>query len=183
MSRKSRRRKKAKRKEKKKSRRRARRQAAATQTARKQAVTKTVPDDGRPRCGLCGNTENLTKTECCDNWVCDDEHEYVPFSFARNSCHRNHRRFTLCGHHHAEGHRGHWKDCPRCRESFDTEIYVWRGTNEYNFEVLENPPPYEPTKCAACGRAIHLGTETYSQGPDGYLCEACTGRKFGDLPL
>ncbi len=31
------------------------------------------------------------------------------------------------------------------RESFETEMYVYYGTNEYNFEVLENPPEYEPT--------------------------------------
>ena len=24
--------------------------------------------------------ENLTKTECCGNWICDDEHKYVMFS-------------------------------------------------------------------------------------------------------
>ena len=41
------------------------------------------------RCGLCGKTRNLTKTECCDHWICDDEDKYVMFSYARNSCHRN----------------------------------------------------------------------------------------------
>ncbi len=30
-------------------------------------------------CGLCGATTNLTKTPCCDNWVCDDADKYVPF--------------------------------------------------------------------------------------------------------
>ena len=54
----------------------------------------------KPRCGLCGKTENLTKTECCGQWICDDEDQYVMFSFARNSCWRNHRRFTLCGYHY-----------------------------------------------------------------------------------
>jgi len=24
-------------------------------------------------------------------------------------------------------------------------MYVWYGTNDYNFVVLENPPHYEPT--------------------------------------
>jgi len=110
-----------------------------------------------PRCGLCGKTKNLTKTECCGTWICDDEHKYVMFSYARNSCIRNHRRYTLCGYHHTEGHPGDWTDCPKCRESFETEMYVWYGTNEYNFKKLPNPPAYEPTHCADCGRVIRLG--------------------------
>ncbi len=60
----------------------------------------------KPRCGLCGKATNLTKTECCGNWICDDEDQYVMFSYARNSCLRNHRRYTLCGYHHTEGHEG-----------------------------------------------------------------------------
>ena len=59
---------------------------------------------------------------------------------ARNSCHRNHRRYTLCAFHHGEGHPGDWQTCPKCRKSFPTEIYVRYGTNEYNFVKLENPP-------------------------------------------
>ena len=88
---------------------------------------------GRPRCGLCGKTRKLTKTECCGQWICDDEDKYIIFSYARNSCSRNHRRFTLCGYHYTEEHEGNWKDCPECRNSFETEIYVYYGTNEYNF--------------------------------------------------
>ena len=134
----------------------------------------------RPRCGLCGKTGNLTKTECCDQWICDDEDQYRLFSFARNSCSRNHRRYTLCGYHFAEEHPGDWKECPECRDSLETEMYVWYGTNEYNFEKLENPPEYEPTKCQ-CGKVIALGRDGYSHGPDGYLCEKCTSKKFPDL--
>jgi hypothetical protein len=62
-------------------------------------------------------------------------------------------------------------------------MYVWRGTNEYNFEILENPPEYEPTKCTNCGKVIVLGKEGYSYGSEGYLCEKCTSEKLGDLPL
>ena len=67
------------------------------------------------RCGLCGKTGKLVRTDCCGNWICDDEGEYVLFSYARNSCHRNHGRYTLCGYHHNEGHAGDWKDCSECR--------------------------------------------------------------------
>ena len=133
------------------------------------------------KCGLCGATKNLVRTECCGNWICDDEKDYVMFSYARNSCSRNHRRFTLCGYHHNENHSGHWKDCKKCRNDIEIEMYVYYGTNEYNFEVLENPPEFEPTKCSTCGTVIHLGEDGYSVGKDGYTCEACTAKKFPGL--
>ncbi len=134
---------------------------------------------GVPRCGLCGRTKNLTKTECCGNWICDDEHKYVMFSYARNSCSRNHRRYTLCSYHYTEGHPGNWKDCAKCREGFETEMYVWYGTNEYNFEKLPNPPEYEPTHCADCGKVIRLGEEGYYMiSRDYYYCERGTQRSM-----
>lgn len=128
----------------------------------------------KPVCGLCGSTENLTRTECCGNWICDDEHEYVMFSYARNSCHRNHRRYTLCGFHYMEGHEGRWQDCDKCREAFETEMYVHYGTNEYNFEKLPNPPAYEPTKCHTCGEVIVLGDGGYSIQGGNYFCPTCS---------
>jgi hypothetical protein len=121
------------------------------------------------------------KTECCGNWICDDEDQYVLFSYAHNSCSRNHRRYTLCGHHHAEEHKGDWKDCVKCREDIETELYVYFGTNEYNFEKLPNPPAYEPTRCSKCGRVIRLAYDMYSSSGNGYLCEKCTKREFPDL--
>lgn len=133
----------------------------------------------QPRCGLCGKTENLTKTECCGNWICDDEYKYVLFSFARNSCYRNHRRYTLCGYHYVEGHSGHWKNCQKCRDEITkTEMYVWYGTNEYNFEKLENPPSYEPTKCSKCGTLIILSEGGYSTKGREYFCEKCTAEEI-----
>ena len=132
----------------------------------------------QPRCGLCGKTKKLTKTECCGNWICDDEDKYVLFSYARNSCYRNHRRFTLCGFHHTEGHSGHWKDCPKCREGTETEMYVYYGTNEYNFEKLENPPEYQPTKCTKCGTVIVLSQGGYSTKGDDYWCAKCSDEKM-----
>lgn len=129
-------------------------------------------------CGLCGSTKNLTKTECCGNWICDDEHEYVLFSYARNSCSRNHRRFTLCGFHHAEGHTGRWQDCAQCRDAFETETYVHYGNNEYNFETLPNPPAYDPTHCHQCGRVIPLGEGGYSVAGGDYYCGRCTAARM-----
>ena len=136
----------------------------------------------RPCCGLCGKTGKLTRTECCDQWICDDEGQYVLFSYARNSCSRNHRRYTLCGYHSVEGHPGRWNDCLQCREAFEMEMYVYRGTNEYNFEKLENPPDYEPTACSKCGKRIVLGEEGYSVKGGAYMCENCTAFAFPNLP-
>jgi hypothetical protein len=131
-----------------------------------------------PRCGLCGASGKLVRTECCGQWICDDEDEYELFSYARNSCSRNHRRYTLCGQHHAEEHDGHWKDCAECREDIETEMYVYYGTNDYNFEKLENPPPYVPTLCGQCGTVIRLGEESYMMSGDGYFCERCQPMVF-----
>ncbi len=125
------------------------------------------------KCGLCGKTGKLTKTECCDQWICDAEDQYVIFSYARNSCSRNHRRYTLCGYHYNEGHEGDWKTCQKCRDDIEPEMYVYNGTNEYNFEKLENPPDYEPTKCGKCGVVIVLSEGGYSVGRGGYRCGKC----------
>ncbi len=128
----------------------------------------------KPRCGLCGKTRKLTQTECCGHWICDDEDKYVLFSYARTSCSRNHRRYTLCCYHYTENHSGNWLDCRTCRKDFDTEIYVYYGTNEYNFTKLPNPPSYKPTKCLTCDKVINLGEDGYStQGRD-YFCMECS---------
>lgn len=127
------------------------------------------------KCGLCGTSGNLTKTECCDAWICDDESEYVMFSYAHNSCHRNHSRYTLCASHYNEGHDGEWQTCEECRQGFETEMYVWYATNEYNFVKLENPPKYKPTKCAKCKRVIKLADGGYSMRDGGYYCDSCSG--------
>ncbi|MGB3340825.1 MAG: hypothetical protein WBB37_05025 [bacterium] len=143
---------------------------------RKKKMKKSKKSVGKdkPRCGLCGKPKNLTKTECCENWICDDEHTYKMFSYAKNSCSRNHRRYTICGYHHAEEHSGTWQECPICRDSFETEMYVWYGTNEFNFEKLENPPEYEPTKCSKCGTRIILSEGGYSSLGKEYFCDKCT---------
>ncbi len=137
-------------------------------------------DSAARRCGLCGKTRNLTRTECCGQWICDDENNYALFSYARNSCSRNHRRYTLCGFHHAEGHSDAWQDCSACRSEFETEVYVYYGTNEYNFTKLANPPSYEPTKCGGCSTIISLGEGGYSAQGRQYFCERCTNVKFAE---
>jgi len=141
----------------------------------KQSKKKNVKHRKRPSCGLCGSKTNLTKTMCCGQWICDDADQYVAFSYARNSCYRNHDHFTLCGYHNAEGHNGHWKDCEHCREAFsdNLEMYVNYGTNEYNFEKLPNPPAFEPTFCSQCGECIIMANGGYSVKGDTYTCDKC----------
>jgi len=135
--------------------------------------------DPQAACGLCGNTGALIRTRCCDQWICDDEREYMLFSYARNSCSRNHWRYTLCGYHFAEQHDGSWQHCVTCRKAFAIEMYVWYGTNDYNFAKLENPPRFRPTLCARCRRRVRLGVDAYTLEKGKYWCEQC-GRARGD---
>jgi len=141
---------------------------------------KVQPSSGA-RCGLCGRAGKLTLTECCGKWICDDADQYVLFSYARNSCYRNHDRFTLCGYHHMEGHTGRWQDCAVCRKALEPEMYAYFGTNEYNFEKLENPPTFEPKHCASCGAAISLANEGYSQLGGEYWCESCSMKRLDEI--
>jgi hypothetical protein len=100
------------------------------------------------------------------------------FSYARNSCYRNHDRYTLCAAHYHEGHEGDWRECAKCREAYEPEMYVYYGTNEYNFVKLENPPAYEPTHCAQCNKIIRLGEGGYTYSGGKYYCWDCKGIDF-----
>ena len=149
------------------------RATSAPKTRRDAEIPAIRRTSGR-RCGLCGKTRKLTRTGCCGRWICDDEDTYVLFSYARNSCSRNHRRYTLCGYHSSEEHSGDWRACQRCREDFQPEMYVYYGTNEYNFVKLENPPSYAPTRCTKCGEVIRLAADAYTLKGKGYYCERCS---------
>ena len=62
-----------------------------------------------------------------------------------------------------------------CRAEFETELFVYFGTNEYNFERLPNPPKYKPTRCGECSEIIRLGEDGYTMSGDGYTCSNCYG--------
>lgn len=149
-------------------------ESSTTSTAEKQFEQ---PKDGK-QCKLCGNTKNLTRTPCCNEWICDDADSYVMFSYARNSCYRNHDRYTLCSSHWHEDHEGRWQDCQKCRDSFETEMYVYYATNEYNFAVLENPPTYEPTRCQKCNTIIRLAEDGFMMSGSDYICTNCSPTPF-----
>lgn len=144
---------------------------------------KVIKGRKRPSCGLCGSKTNLTRTECCGQWICDDEDQYVPFSYARNSCYRNHSRYTLCGYHFNEGHEGDWKTCIKCREDFshELEMYVEYGTNEYNFEKLPAPPAFELTYCSGCGKRIVMAEGGYTVRDGKYTCFKCGGNPLAEM--
>jgi hypothetical protein len=103
---------------------------------------KLVPNSNT-KCGLCKRTaqqsfvrsgQPLTKTDCCNNWVCDDEGLYEMTSYERNSCIRNHTRYSLCMYHHRESHKGKWQDCQVCVTNFDEANYREYTNESYNFE-------------------------------------------------
>lgn len=84
------------------------------------------------RCGICGETKNLEKTECCGEWVCmDDTSSSNP---KPNKCHTFHRRYTICSYHHDLGHTGDWRECRTCKESFPAVVFVEMSENEFNFK-------------------------------------------------
>lgn len=130
------------------------------------------------KCGLCGKSKKLTQTPCCWQWICDDQENYVIFSYARNSCSRNHDRYTLCSFHYHNEHEWDWKDCKKCLESFDTEDYVYLWTNEYNFEKLKNPPKYDPTICHKCWDIIIRSEWWYSVLCKEFSCFKCSNDIF-----
>jgi endogenous inhibitor of DNA gyrase (YacG/DUF329 family) len=47
--------------------------------------------------------------------------------------------------------------------------------------AVENPPEYEPTRCAKCGSVIVLGEETHIVSSEGYFCEKCTEIDLSEL--
>jgi DNA-directed RNA polymerase subunit RPC12/RpoP len=53
-------------------------------------------------------------------------------------------------------------------------MYVYYGTNEYNFAKLENLPSYEPTRCSKCNSIIVLSEGGYSRMGDEYFCIRCS---------
>ena len=127
----------------------------------------------KERCFICGKTKNLTRTPCCDMPICDDEDEYVMFSYARNSCYRNHDHYTLCSYHYQHKHDGDWQKCKKCREELDPEMYAYLGTNEYNHTKLKDPPKFDPAKCSVCGSVIDRAREPYTVVKGTYFCIRC----------
>jgi hypothetical protein len=129
-------------------------------------------ESNKKACGLCGKTKRLTKTECCNNWICDDQDKYVLFSYATNTCNRNHDRYTLCSSHYHEEHEGKWQDCQKCKESFKLEDYAYYVTNDFNFEKLKDAPNVR-IKCVKCDFESDTIEDFAVGSSEGWYCGNC----------
>jgi hypothetical protein len=74
---------------------------------------------------------------------------YIPSTFLKNSCRRNHDKYTLCGQHFREKHIGDWKKCKICKNQNSDVDYTNLSTNNFNFEKLNIQK--KEIKCANCG--------------------------------
>eukprot|EP01119_Soliformovum_irregulare_P024306 TRINITY_DN8686_c0_g1_i1.p1 TRINITY_DN8686_c0_g1~~TRINITY_DN8686_c0_g1_i1.p1 ORF type:complete len:190 (+),score=18.60 TRINITY_DN8686_c0_g1_i1:91-660(+) len=133
--------------------------------------------DGPKKCGLCGSEGKLTKTPCCNNWVCDDASDYVMFSYSRSHCSRSHDRYTLCGQ------PTEWKEDWRFAENrkskeFDPIDY-WYGLNAYNFyPMLEVPYTPMTMECSRCHVRINPGYDDgWGGSKEGNQCWECINRR------
>lgn len=88
-----------------------------------------VPSSKKRACGICGATRKLMKSECCDNWICNDEHKY------KESCKRSHQKYSICGYHYFEKHPGKWQDCDKCKEDKVEDEFPIKES------FYEKPPP------------------------------------------
>jgi hypothetical protein len=57
-------------------------------------------------------------------------------------------------------------------------MYVYYGTNKYNFEALKNPPAFEPTHCSKCGAVISFSRDAYTRSAGEFWCALCSDDEF-----
>ena len=103
-------------------------------------------DSVKPTCGLCGaegtRMNSLTRTTCCNNWICQDQETYELNSFKLNSCNRNHDRYSTCNFHCQNNHPGRWQDCNICmkkiRSGSSAEEKEWNQFVNKYFEMGGN---------------------------------------------
>ncbi len=129
-------------------------------------------------CILCNNESKLTKTECCNVWLCNGREDNASNANAgpnSNNCNANHNQFTLCAIHHNQKHKDQdWRKCEKCKESFQVQIHTWLGTNQYNHVKLEDSAKMEPTTCKCCKKVINLDADGFVQKSDGSIhCKKC----------
>lgn len=85
-------------------------------------VTRSRSSVENPKCFLChanSSEVDITYTECCNLPICNNSHEYEPFSYSRDFCQRSHDSYTACATHMHEGHNGDWRDCAECNKEQD----------------------------------------------------------------
>lgn len=144
--------------------------------------TRTVPKaQFINKCGLCNKTNQdayldnglpLTKTKCCSNWICDDEHTYKLQTFSENSCYRNHNRYTMCANHYDGKHTGDWKQCVKCKDSYPKLTYDEMYTNKFNFEKVTLKNKHE-IMCCNCGFKSFSLSDFAGSNTDAGASHAC----------
>jgi hypothetical protein len=135
-----------------------------------------------PQCTVCSRQGRLRRTSCCNNWVCDRDDLYTG-GYSRAFCNRSHERYTACGQHHSEGHKGDWRTCRTCLSEIP-HIQHCSG-----FNVV---PPLQPRTqgallshaCSQCHGRFVKDVETWStryhkKKGELELCYECTS---GDSP-
>jgi len=145
-----------------------------------------IAKKNKPKCGICGKTTKLKKTECCGQWICNDWNPGSTLALATNSCSHNHTRLTLCGHHYAFKHPGDVNTCLLCKNAFEEELYAYLKTNEYNFNVngksankklpvlsLQTNSDEAIGKCTQCNKVINLVDDSYTIKGNDYFCVDC----------
>ncbi|CAG9461829.1 unnamed protein product [Pedinophyceae sp. YPF-701] len=157
------------------------------------APARATGKDARPRrtgpqppraCTMCGSTRKLKRLECCGEWICDAQDDYVMFSYSRDFCDRNHERYTRCASHANDKHRGDWRTCKECASLGEDDLgRNWHATCGYNFvPPLEKDCPKGEMlteTCVECKRRLFPGLEKYSRSfmpvANPYTCQECSG--------
>ena len=127
----------------------------------------------------------LTRTNCCNNWICNDEHTYKLNTFSLHSCMRNHSKYTICALHYSNNHKGEWKKCQKCIGEYDKNVYNDRCTNKYNFET-NNAVKKEKIFCCNCGFASLELSDFLGCVPNDeinyYFCRKPACKRKSELP-
>lgn len=123
-------------------------------------------------CGLCKNNDNLTITECCRNFICNEFDD---------GCLKEHLNETVCGMHYINKHEGKWQECIKCQNNLGNELFNFHGINGSNFERLSEHLPFEKTRCCKCTRRIFLALEDYHRENKIFTCINC--HKNLDYPI
>lgn len=143
-------------------------------------------------CALCGKNdqqEDMTRTDCCSQVVCDNSKDYKIGTYSREFCQRSHDRYTLCGYHGVErwcDTTKDWRECPGCTKRHtqpdDIADMLWRGLNSYNFCPLlskDVPRHARCETCSTCKKKFMMGVQGGSMNADGRACLSCAAAAFG----
>ena len=147
-------------------------------------ATTSKPKSEKPRAASCSKTGKLRKTQCCGNWVCDDHDKYVPFSYAQKQLQPGiMTTIPSAGIITMKGMEATGKTARNAATYFETEMYVWYGTNDYNFEKLETRPSSNRLTALSVGRSFVWATKVSPcVGKNTNVVNAPRRRCVGTLP-